>query len=145
MYVRVCISAASKTFVSDTAAMHAFLNMFGNLVCKNDWSLSTAPGYIEYFQHECEPTANWESYTVTVLFNHGAKTAPLPVTNFFVSAKLDGKDTIRLQILSLKPNYARANVFGKQFFANQWVEIDQTKLRVGFAPATSANDRYPHC
>ena len=135
------------TFISDVAAMTAILNVLGAL-CASDWISSPSPNFSDYLQHECKPAAKWDAHTVTILFNNGAQTPALPMTNFFVLTQVDGKTMLRLQIQSLKadiaPTFAHGhpNVFGKQFFANQWVEFDKKGLRVGFASATSTKDEW---
>ena len=111
------------TLLSNNNVMQDLLNVLGALVCAQAWTSSPAPDYKYYLQHSChQPTTKWASHTVTIVFNDGAQTAPLPVANFCALKKEKNKDVLHLQILSLKPHLQPLpNVFGRQFFANQWV------------------------
>ena len=110
------------TLLSDNNIMQDLLNVLGALVCAQTWTSASSPHFEHYLQHSCHPSTKWASHTVTILFNDGAQTPPLPVTNFCALKREGNSDVLHLQILSLEPHLQPLpNVFGKQFFANQWV------------------------
>ena len=145
------LSGSSVTLISNPQAMLTLLKVLGDLACHGGWdahpSTDSRPHHGRWnsgshIQHSCEAAPKWEDHTVTFLFKDGGRSAALPVNNFFSVSESGSSQVLHLLVLSSSKAH-QPSVLGKQFFANQWVEFDESgKLRVGFRAATSAKDKW---
>ena len=124
--------------------MKAVLDVLGDLCCDGGWTSGINTNSFGHTQHFCKPANKWRDNTVVFLFNDGAQSSILPASNFFSIRHKNGEELLELHIVSSNnENKKTPSVLGKQFFANQWIEVDMTrKLRVGFGAAVSAKDKW---